>query len=151
MCIFATQGLVIERSRISVYKKSITQLDQEQRPSCISYIDFVLFIWLILGLHHMVMNHMFPCYRYFSIFIENQCWGLGLTQVVTMPDKTFFVCCLLSLSNWKKINMSAQTTSGLFIHASRLYYLYLYSRDGAPLSNITLSNNININITTIVS
>ena len=42
--------------------------------------------------------------------------------------------------------MSAQTTSELFIQASIIYHLYLYSGDGALLSGITISNNININI-----
>lgn len=49
--------------------------------------------------------------------------------------------------------MSTQTTSELFIHSSRLFYLYLYTRNGALLSNVTIYNdNINnINITNIVS
>ena len=42
--------------------------------------------------------------------------------------------------------MSAQTTSELFIQASIIYHFYLYSGDGALLSGITISNNININI-----
>ena len=42
--------------------------------------------------------------------------------------------------------MSAQTTSELFIQASIIYHLYLYSGDGALRSGITLSNDININI-----
>ena len=54
---------------------------------------------------------------------------------------------LLALSNLKNINIrSARTTSELFIQASIIYHLYLYSGDGALPSSITISNNININI-----
>ena len=53
---------------------------------------------------------------------------------------------LLALSNFKKISMSVQTTSELFIQASIIYHVYLYSGDGALGSGITISNDIHINI-----
>lgn len=130
MCIFATQCLVIGRSRTSVYKRSAGKHHLSR--------------WGTKTLLHFLHLYSLSCWSWvstisswitcslttggFFIFIEHQHLGLGLTQLLQYMAK--YSCMLLALSNFKKRSMSAQTTSDFFIQASIIYHVYLYSGDG---------------------
>ena len=92
-------------------QKSITCLDEEQRTFCISYICSLYPVDPGSPPYHHE-SHVPSLQVLFFIFIEHQHLGLGLTQFYNTRQNILRM--FLALSNLKKINISAQTTSELF-------------------------------------